>query len=401
MAVFSYKGITSKGKDVSGVIEAPTKSAAFTLLKNKGIYPTEIVEESKGGRRELLSFIKRGPKTGELIVFFKTLATLLESGIPIVEAVDSFSEDEEKPHLKVFFKKVVNLLKEGNSLSDALKEAGLNDPVVLSLISSGEKSALISKNLLMVASLLEKRESIKSKLLQALIYPSVLLLVSLGVVVFMLFSVIPKIKAIYTTARVELPFSTKFLLTLSSFIINYYSPIVLAAVLFSILLFILVRRNKFTFDKLKLKLPVLGELLLLSELTKFFMTFGDLLSSGISAIDSYRTALETVTNEYLKRQLFEKLSLVERGVSLSEAFSQIKFIPKVAVQILRAGESSGSLSEMSIKISNYFNEEVEQKIKILTSLLEPVTMLIVGLIIGFIVYALLLPILSISTIRPV
>ncbi|RUM90137.1 MAG: hypothetical protein DSZ26_03630 [Thermovibrio sp.] len=126
-----------------------------------------------------------------------------------------------------------------------------------------------------------------------------------------------------------------------------------------------------------------------------------LLSSGISAIDSYRTALETVTNEYLKGQLFEKLSLVERGISLSEAFSQIKFIPKVAVQILRAGESSGSLSEMSIKISNYFNEEIEQKIKILTSLLEPVTMLMVGLIIGFIVYALLLPILSISTIRPV
>ena len=401
MAVFLYKGIDSSGKETSGVIEASTKSEAFLLLKRKGIYPTELSEESRKEKKKSFSFLRRGIRAEEFIVFFRTLSNLLDAGIPLVEAVDSFASDEENKRLKVFFKKVVNNLKEGSSFSEALKSAGLKDPVVLSLIASGEKSALLPKNLLVIANILEKKESTKAKFIQALIYPAVLLVVSFGVVIFMIVSVVPKVEAIYKTAKVSLPLSTKFLLFLSSFLQNYYPYLLLVLTIIIIIFLFLLRKYRQIYDKTLLKLPLIGDIILFSELSRFFLTFGDLLSAGIQVVDAYSTATDTVTNEYLKTSLKSKLDFIKRGISISEVFSELPFIPKIAIQVLRAGENSGSLAKMNLRISKYLEEEANRKLKILTSLLEPVTMLIVGLIVGFIVYALLLPILSISTLRPV
>jgi len=400
MAVFSYKALDSNGREVKGVIEAPTKSSAYALLKSRGIYPLELheerTEESKGF---FLTLFRKTPTPSELTLFFRTLSTLLDSGIPIVDAVNSFTEGEEKEHLRIFYKKLIDSLKEGLSFTDSLKRAGVKDPVILALVSSGERSALLPKNLVMAADLLERRETIKGKVLQALIYPSVLLTVAFGVIVFMLVTVIPKVKAIYTTARLELPLSTRLLLSTSSFILNYYPILLTLLISLFLLLLLLSRKKKGKLDTLKLRLPLIGRLLSYSELVKFFTTFGDLLSAGVPAVEAYRTAAETILNMELKTAFISNISDFERGIPFYQILSRIKQVPGVAVQLIKAGENSGNLSQMSLRVAGFLENELNFKIKNLTSLLEPVTMLIVGVIIGFVVYALLLPILSISTIK--
>ena len=400
MAVFSYKALDSKGKEIKGVIEAPTKSSAYNLLKNRGIYPLELHEEkTEGSKSFFLGVFRKTPTSSELAMFFRTLSTLLDSGIPLVDAVNSFTDGEEKKHLRIFYKKIVDSLKEGLSFTESLKKAGIKDPVILALVSSGERSSLLSKNLLMAADLLEKRESIKGKVLQALIYPSVLMIVAFGVIVFMLVTVIPKVEAIYTTAKLQLPFSTRLLLFISSFILNYYYLLLAFFIFFILFLLFVSRKKKQQLDFLKIKLPIIGKLLTYSELVKFFTTFGDLLSAGVPAVEAYRTAAETILNLELKTAFISNISNFEKGVPFYKILSKIEQIPGVVVQLIKAGENSGNLSKMSLRVAKFLENELNFKIKNLTSLLEPVTMLLVGIIVGFVVYALLLPILSISTIK--
>jgi len=403
MGVFSYRGINQEGKEVKGVVEAPSKSAAFSTLKKRGIFPYEIVEEElrKTTKLSLLSLLrkKKVPNNQELIVFLRTLSTLLKAGVPIVEAVESFGESEESSHLKVFFKKVASLLKEGSSLTRALKEAGIKDRVILSLIESGEKSALLPENLLTAAEIVERREELKNKLLQALIYPAVLLTVAVGVVSFMMSVVIPKVVIIYQTAKLSLPASTKAVIWVSEAVRNYYWALVGIVILALLLTALIARRKKYYLDRVKIGLPVVGKIILNIELQRFLETLGRLLKAGLPLVDAAGTALGTVKNELLKQELSNSIEEVKRGGSLSQSLRKINGMPKVVVQLIRAGEKSGNLEQMCIKGALILKSETDFKIKSLTSLIEPATMLVLGLIIGFIVYALLLPIVSISAIR--
>jgi len=404
MAVFSYRGIDREGKEVRGVVEAPTSSAAYSLLKKRGIYPYEIVEERetvRGSSIPSLSPFKRSrvPSGKELIVFLRTLSTLLAAGIPIVDAVESFADSEESKHLAVFFKKVSSRLKEGDSLSRALEEAGVRDRIVISLIKSGEKSALLPENLATAAEILERREELKGKLIQALIYPAVLLTVAAGVVVFMLTVVIPKIVVIYKSAKLSLPSSTRLVIGLSNFLRSYYPVLLLLSATAAASAILLSRKRRESLDRLKLKAPAVGRIILSIELQRFTETLSKLLASGLPLIEGIETAAETVKNAYVRQELLGTIEKVKRGSSLSQSLRETELFPQVALQLIGAGERSGELPEMLEKASGYLKGEIEFKLQSLTSLLEPATMLMLGLIIGFIVYALLLPIVSISTIK--
>jgi len=404
MGVFSYKGIDSEGREIKGVIEAQTSSAAYSLLKKRGIFPYEIVEEREtaGGSSLLsLNLLKRNrtPSNKELIVFLRTLSTLLAAGIPIVDAVESFAESEESKHLAVFFKKVASHLKEGEPLSEALKRAGIEDRIVLALIKSGEKSALLPENLNTAAQLLERREELKGKLIQALIYPLILLTVATGVVIFMLTVVIPKVVVIYKSAKLSLPASTRVVIGLSNFLKNHYLLILgLVAAGLSGALFLSKKKRK-TFDRLKLKTPVIGKIILSIELQRFTETLSKLLASGLPLIEAIETAAETVKNAYVRKELLKTTEKVKKGSSLSQSLKETGLFPQVVLQLISAGEKSGELPKMLEKSSKYLKSEIEFKLQSLTSLLEPVTMLLLGITIGFIIYALLLPIVSISTIK--
>ncbi len=399
MAVFSYKAFDKNGKEIKGVVEAPDKASAYAKLRSSGIFPYEISLESTKEKRHLFRVFKKIPLSGqELAIFFRTLSAMLEAGIPIIEALESFSRDFSGKK-KIFFSKVIEKLKEGSSLSDSFKDAGLKDNVVLGLIASGEKSGFLPESLQTAASLIEEREELKGKLLNALIYPAILLTVAFGVVVFIMVTVIPKVVSIYASMKVELPWSTRLTINLSRFFQKYYWLFLLFISASYPVYKLIYRKFKEQIDRIKLKLPVIGEIILISELQRFFSTFGRLTSSGLPIMEAVNLSSQTLKNFYLKKGFMEALSEVKKGKSLAESFSAHSPLPVVAVQLLRAGETSGKLPQMMEKVSDFFKIELNFKIKTLTSLIEPVTMLILGLVIGFIIYSMLLPIVSISTIK--
>jgi type II secretory pathway component PulF len=400
MGVFTYKGYDKEGKEQKGVIEASSRSAAISLLKSKGIFPYEVKEVVTRKKRASFSFFRRSFSNQELAIFFRTLATLLDAGISLIEAIESLSEELKEDKKKLFLSSVVNSLREGKSLSESLKEAGINDPIIVSFVSSGEKGGTLVQNLEVIASILEKREEMKSILINALIYPVVLLTVAIGVVIFMMVTVIPKIVSIYTSMKLALPLSTKITLAISNGFVHYY-PIILLFILLIISIFLfLEKKNKKRLDKLKLKIPVFGRLILYIELQRFLETLSSLLRAGVPIVEAMTSAIYTVKNDNLKDKLFRIHEELKKGKSLVNLFSrEIKELPVVVLQLIKAGEQSGNLSALLFKASNFLRTEVEVRVKNLTSLLEPATMLLVGLIVGFIVFSLLLPIVGISTIK--
>ncbi len=399
MPIYSYRGFSVEGKEVKGIVEASSRSAAILVLKEKGVYPTEIKEERKRERTVLFSFSPL-PPSEELVVFFRTLATMLDSGIPIVEAISSFAEEADNKKVKLFFSKVRESLKEGKSFEEALREGGLKDKVVLSLILSGERSGLLSENLKIAASIIERREELKSSLVTAFIYPAVLLLVAFGVVVFMMVTVIPKVVNIYTSAKLELPISTKLILFISNLLTQYYILLVLLCIFAVFLSLLLYRRFREKADFFKFKLPVIGKLLLYIELQRFFETLSNLVSAGVPLVDSLEIASLTVRNVYLQNRLGSIVEKVKQGFAFYRSFrEELPYTSSIIYHLLKAGEETGKLADLLMKASLYLKSEFEYKLKNLTSLLEPVTMLVVGVMIGFIIYALLLPIVSISTMK--
>jgi len=238
MAVFSYKGVDRKGKEVKGVIEAPSLSAAVERLKSKGIFPYELREE-KERKKSFLQFpLQKGLPEKELLIFFRTLATMLEAGIPLISAITAFSGDADSKKKEMFLAKLAGALKEGKSFKEALQLAGITDPVILSLVQAGEKGGMLPKSLKTIAEIIERREEIKNLIVSALIYPIVLILIALGTVIFMMVTVIPKVTSIYQSVKLSLPLSTKITLSISSFFIEHYVLLItFIFIAFSIYLF--------------------------------------------------------------------------------------------------------------------------------------------------------------------
>jgi type II secretory pathway component PulF len=399
MAVFSYRGYDRKGKEVKGVVEASSRTGAVEKLKSQGIYPYELREEKERKKSPLQLSFRRGLSEKELLVFFRTLSTMLEAGIPLVEAITAFSRDVDSKAKEVFLTKVAGALKEGKSFRESLELAGIKDPVILSLVQAGEKGGMLPKSLETIAQILERKEEIKHLLVSALIYPTVLILVAFGTVVFMMVTVIPKVTSIYKSVKLSLPLSTKITLGVSNFIVEHYA-LLLVSLLFLISFYLfLSKKQKNRIDKFKLTLPVVGKLLFYVELQRFLEVLGSLVSSGIPIVEAISVASGTVKNSYVAELISEVKEEIKRGVSFYKSFSSaFPQVYSLVIHLIKTGEETGLLGEMLLRTSHFIQEELRIKLNNLTSLLEPAMMLLVGLIIGFIVYSLLLPVVSISTI---
>ncbi|MEO2069470.1 MAG: type II secretion system F family protein [Desulfurobacteriaceae bacterium] len=401
MAVFSYKGIDRNGREIKGIIEANSKANAIALLKSKGIFPYELKEEKTENKNFSLFPVRKNPfSQKELGVFFKTLSNLLEAGIPLVEALESFINEVQDNRKKAFISQILVNLKEGKSFSESLKLSKVTDPVILAFVSSGEKGGFLAENLLTLSDILERKEEVRSTIVGALIYPVILVVVSLGVIVFMLTTVVPKIVSIYDSMKLSLPLSTKIVLAISNFLVNDFWFLLLSILVLALLFSFLIRKKKKTIDKLKLKTPILGFLFLCIELLYFFETLGNLLKAGIPIGEAINFSINALRNEYLQEMFLLIKEEVERGERLTKILTnKLENVPFIVVQLIKAGEKSGSLADMFLKSSEFLKVEINTKIKNLTSLFESIIMLIVGMVIGFIIIALLLPIVEISTIK--
>ncbi len=400
MPVFLYRGIKKDGTVIKGIIEASAESTALQKLKASGIYPIKI-QLSTEKKRVYIPKIFKGFSNRELSLHLRTLGILLDSGISLTDAIRSIIDGMRDGKLKIIFSKVLDKVKAGNSLSKSFEESGIEDKLVLSIIDVGEKSGVLSGSLLRISDILEKRERVKSNLLGILLYPMVILIVSFAVIAFMISVVVPKIVKIYLTMKVQLPLSTRAVIWLSSSFIDHKVFFAVLLIVIFLLMYVLRAKYKNVYDLIKVKLPIFGTVFLNSSLQRFFETLFILLHSGIPLVRALDIAKATLDNKYLEVIVSDIKDKVEKGSSLYDSIrnSGKEIFPNISLQLIKAGENSGNLEQSLQKLSDIFEEEIENFSKYLTSILEPITIILVGTVIGFIVFSLLLPIAQISTLR--
>jgi len=400
MPVFSYRGISESGEKKEGVIEAASERSAFLKLRASGIFPFEIRETKERFKFKAPRFF-RGFSDSELSIQFRSVGLLLDSGVPISESLNSVLNDVENRNLKILLSKMLDGIKSGSSFASSLREAGIKDELITSIIEAGERSGLLSKSLFNVADILERRERFRSTLIGVLIYPAVIFIVSVFVVGFMVSVVVPKISRIYVNMKASLPFATRVVLWISNLFIKHGVLLVLFLLLLPLVLLFTSRRYRMASDRLRLKIPVFGNFILKVSLQRFFETLSTLIRSGIPATEALKISKKTLKNVYLESIIDSVIGDVERGEGIGRSFENHgkPYFPNISIQMIKAGENSGKLEEAFLKLSRVLEEEISRFSSNLTSILEPVTIIFIGGIIGFIIFALLLPIVQISTLR--
>jgi general secretion pathway protein F len=389
MPVFKYTGYDQTGSLTEGVIEADGQRDAVLKIKTKGIFPKEI-EEAVSSRKKIFS-----KKTSRLVLsdITRMLSTLVSSGVPLIEAISAISA-EHKGDWKNVLTDIKDSLAGGSSLARAMESHPEIFPdSYTGMVAAGENSGKLTDVLLKLADFLEKEITIKDKVRTALVYPSFMACVGILVVFFLFVFVIPKITKIFEDTSTSLPFITIMLIWISTFFKNFWWLLLLAAGGAAALYRKLLETKKEIIDSVLLKEP-LGILMELYML-RFTMTAGFLLSGGVQILNAMQLTAKSIGNVVLERKVLSAREMVSQGARLS---ASLEGFPPTLLQIISTGEETGKLSEVLIRTAESYEAGFDRKLQRAISILEPVLILTMGLLVGFIVLAVLMPIFEMNQI---
>ncbi|HOJ39876.1 MAG TPA: type II secretion system F family protein [bacterium] len=395
MAIFTYSALDQRGRKVSGTMEAEDTQRVRRLLKEKGIYPLQITPAGT----TTFSLLPVRVSTEELVVAMRELATLINSKIPLDECLSGLISQMRPGKLREVFTDIQRRIREGNSFSLALKEyPQYFSAVIVSMAKAGEESGTLDLILQRVADFLEKRLSFRNRLLSILTYPALMSVVAVLVLFFILTFVAPTLTRVFQEISLTLPLPTRILIRVSYFFKAYWAAVLVAL---GFLWFGLRRSLKSSsgvifVDNLKLRLPYLRDLFIKSEIASFSRTMATLLAGGVDILEAFTITEKVVSSPRLQTEVRAIREFLSRGGSLSNGFHNARLFPYLVTQLVNAGEKSGDLPEMFLKIATIYEEEVAQKSTRLVTLIEPVMILFMGAVVSFIVLAVLLPIFQIS-----
>ena len=387
MPIFHYKGYKADGTQAAGTIEADGVQDAIATVKARGIYPKDIAAyHHKEGR-----WLSKKYDTTLLPYITRQLSTLLSAGVPLIEALRSLSE-ENKGFWRGVLVGVRENLSAGASLSRALEaNPRLFPEFYVNMVSAGEQSGTLDKVLIRVADFLEKQASIRSKLRTAMVYPAFMASVGFVVMSFLFTFVVPKIVKIFENSKSALPFITVVLITISNFFVNYWWLIIILAVAAVMGLRRLKERHGRYLDGLKLKLP--GNVLQSLYFGRFARTLGFLLGGGLPMLKSLELSAKSTGNVVVEEKIMQAAKGVAEGARLS---ASLEGFPPVLLQLIATGEKSGSLAEVLNKTADSYEEDFERRVQKALALLEPSMILLMGIVVGFIVLAVLLPMFQLN-----
>ncbi len=393
MAIYSYRATTLDGAIVEGVIEATDEKIAIERLKNSGIIPLKVAAPREGLKRR---FALRSSRS-ELLTFTTELSVLLSAGLPLDRSLNILSEISESKEMKNTVQSILKSIREGSSFSDALaKHPKLFPRLYISMIRAGEAGGVLDVVLDKLNEFLESAKELKDHVLSALIYPA-LLTVAGGVSIIILMTyVLPKFSVIFEELGGSMPFSTQILLTFSNALKSYWWAVVLS---FGTGLIILRNYKKsdtgrYKWDAFKLKL--MGEIIRKLETARFCRTLGTLLKSGVPLLQALNNAKEVINNQVIASSIDGILKGAKEGRGIAIPLSDSNIFPPLAISMIKVGEETGQLDTMLIKVSTTYEKSLRVAIKRFVSLFEPVMILTMGLIIGFIVISMLLAIFSMT-----
>lgn len=402
MPVYQYIAFNRKGKKVKGIITADGPVSARMRLSQESIYPLELkelsrVEKSKRRSWGISIFQRIDPQ--EITTALRQLSTLVSSGLPLIDCLNGLIEQIENQRLKTIFTQIREKVVEGNSLSQAISyHPHIFGEIYVNMIRAGENSGALDIILERLADFSERRMKLKRRIESSLAYPLFLIFISTVIVIFLMSFVMPKVISIFEGMKLALPLSTRILIFFTHFMRSYWPLVILGIILAISIPYIYIRTEKgrVLWDTLRLKIPLLGKLHQKASIARFTRTLSLLLQSGIPLVDALEISRHSAGNRIIERGIEEVIRQVGEGKDLATPLKNTGRFPPVVIQLIRAGEQSGELEKMLSKAADLYEDEVDTTVQYLTRVLEPGVILFMGVVVGFIVMAILLPIFDIS-----
>jgi type II secretory pathway component PulF len=391
MAKFKYSAIFPDGKQRKGSIEAMDKEMATTALRQQGLFVATISEagglSGSGGFKE---FIGRNtsPKNRDLVFFFKQLSFMLRAGLPVVQALE-IAVNQFTGRLHYAIKDMIVEIQNGTPLSRSMRNQKLVFPsIAVNLMLAAESTGGLEAVSQRIATYLEKKAALKSQTITAMIYPTILLLVSIAVVTFLVWKIIPQFAKFLAGKGKALPASTQFLIDASDFAVKNGLYIFGGVVFIIVALasYYLTESGRLNLDRLALKIPVIGKLLMNGAMAEFTWSLSMMLRSGVTVYDSLKTCVNVIANRFISNKLQYASEQILGGRELSQSLKG-KEIPDLVVQMATVGEKTGTLDQTLQELGIFYEERLEESVKRLTALIEPMMILIMGGLVGFVYYA--------------
>jgi general secretion pathway protein F len=403
VAVFRWQGIDKAGRSQKGVRDADNAKVVRVLLRKDGILATSIEEDSVARTRlarevDFRKFFER-VSAQDLALLTRQLATLLHAGVPLVEALSALIEQVENPRLQSALTQTRDKVNEGTSLAESLRaHAKLFEPLYINMVSAGEASGTLDLVLDRLADHLDSQAQLKSRVVGALFYPAFMAVFGLGVITLMMVVVVPKVSAIFADFNQVLPWNTRLLIFVSNSFVNYWwlilGSIVLVVVAFR--RWLGTEKGRATWDRRILKVPVVGKLQVMIAVARFARTLSTLLASGVSLLTALDIARNVLGNAELMRVVEDARASIREGESIAAPLKRSGRFPPIVTHMIAIGERSGELEGMLTHVATAYDNQVTVRLQTLTSLMEPVMIVIMGTFVGGMAMSILMPLMQIN-----
>jgi type IV pilus assembly protein PilC len=393
MPTFTYSARSLGGELQAGSVELKSRDEVVGYLRKQRLVPVKI--EQKQAQSLSLGGLLNGVKTRDIVIFTRQFATMINSGLPLVQSLDILAKQSENPQLKKVIEQVLYDVESGQTLADALRQhPKIYTDLYVNMVAAGEAGGILDTILLRLATFLEKADALKRKIKGAMIYPGVIMTVAVGAVAVLLIFVIPTFQTMFAQAGIQLPGPTQFVIFLSETLQTRWYVFVggIMAAAIGIQRYYKTSSGQLVLDRALLKAPVLGNLQRKAAIARFTRTLGTLVSSGVSILDGLEITARTAGNRVLHDAIMESRSSIAGGETISEPLKKAGVFPPMVVQMINVGEQTGGLDEMLTKIAEFYDEEVDAAVEALLAAMEPIMIVFLGVIVGGMIVAMYLPI---------
>jgi type IV pilus assembly protein PilC len=423
MPRYNYVALDARGQEATGLVEAASTNAAISQLRQAGYFPTSVIEETVGGLAEkaarrraakmagiakprakkgMVLFERKKVKAKILMIFTRQLATLIDSGLPLLRSLNVLAKQERDKVLKKTINKVADSVQGGSTFSDALAlHPRIFNNLYVNMVKAGEVGGVLELVLNRLSEFQEKAAKVKNKVAAAMVYPIIVMTMAVGIMGFLLVFIVPKFEAIFhdMLGNKPLPPITRFVIGASSFMKDD-GLIILGTVVAAVALYKFIgrtRRGRLVIDSFKLRMPLFGDLNRKTAISRFARTLGTLVTSGVPILQALNITRETAGNAAIAAAISQVHDSVKEGESIVQPLEASRAFPPMVISMIDVGEETGKLPEMLLKIADVYDDEVDNAVAALTSMLEPLMIVFLALIVGTIVLALFTPLISIIT----
>jgi type IV pilus assembly protein PilC len=419
MPNFHYTALDAKGEQANGELEASTEAEAVQKLRAQGLYPTHIAEDGKGkpgisskssvkkkAKPVNISLGKRNStvKPKVLMVFTRQLATLIDAGLPLLRSLTVLGKQEPNPVLKYTIDSLADSVQGGSTFSESLAQhPKMFNKLYVNMVKAGELGGVLEVVLNRLAEYQEKAQKLKNKIVSAMVYPAIVMFIAVAILVFLMIFIVPKFKEMFSETDSALPLISQIVFGFSEFCLN--RPIVgipnvvwvfvgIGVLIAALNAFGKTKGGRLIMDKLKLNLPVLGDVTRKSAVSRFARTLGTLVTSGVPILQALNITRDTAGNVIISDAINKIHEAVKEGESIVTPLSSSGVFPSMVISMVDVGEETGQLPEMLLKIADVYDDEVDNAVTALTSILEPMMIVMLALVVGAIVFALFLPLIK-------